>query len=220
MPTLTSPVSEHPAVAEQFDDVEQQRDAAKLGMLIFLATEVLFFGGLFVSYTIYRFTYGQVFVDASRRLDATLGGTNTAILLLSSFVMAFAVRAARLRSRGALTGFLVITALLGTLFLSIKGFEYHKDFLDHLVPGTQFQWSGPDSHNAELFFWLYFGMTGLHAIHLTVGICVVAVLAVLAWRGKFTGGNYNTVVIAGLYWDFVDMIWLFLFPLLYLVGHR
>jgi cytochrome c oxidase subunit III len=220
MPTLTSPVSEQATVAEQFDDVEQQREAAKLGMLIFLATEVLFFGGLFLSYTVYRFTYGQVFVDASRRLDATLGGINTAVLLVSSFVMAFAVRAAKLRNRGALVAFLAISALLGILFLSIKGFEYHKDFLDRLVPGTSFQWSGSDPRNAELFFWLYFGMTGLHAIHLTVGICVVLVLALLAWRGTFAGGNYNKIIIAGLYWDFVDMIWLFLFPLLYLVGHR
>ena len=209
-----------PLLHEQFDNIEQQRDAAKLGMWIFLATEVLFFGGLFLGYTVYRHAYGQVFAEASHRLNATLGGTNTAILLTSSFVMAFAVRAAKLKERGALVGSLVIVALLGTVFLSIKGFEYHKDFTDHLIPGTHFEWPGADRHNAELFFWLYFAMTGLHAIHLTVAIAVVVVLAVVAWRGRFDSGNYNTIVIAGLYWDFVDMIWVFLFPLLYLVGHR
>ena len=207
-------------VHEQFDDIEQQRSAAQLGMWIFLATEVLFFGGLFLGYTVYRFNYGSAFAEASLKLNSTLGGINTAILLTSSFIMAFAVRAAKLKQRGALVGFLVITALLGTLFLSIKGFEYHKDFVDHLIPGTHFVWHGTDPHNAELFFWLYFVMTGLHAIHLTVAIVIVVVLAVLAWRGRFDGGNYNTVVVAGLYWDFVDMIWVFLFPLLYLVGHR
>jgi cytochrome c oxidase subunit 3 len=209
-----------PLLHEQFDNIEQQRDAAKLGMWIFLATEVLFFGGLFLGYTIYRFMYGQAFAEASLKLNATLGGTNTAILLISSFIMAFAVRAAKLKQRGALIGFLAIAAFLGTLFLSIKGFEYHKDFLDHLIPGTHFVWPGNDRHNAELFFWLYFAMTGLHAIHLTVAIGVIVVLALLAWRGKFDGGNHNTIVVAGLYWDFVDMIWVFLFPLLYLVGHR
>jgi cytochrome c oxidase subunit 3 len=209
-----------PLLHEQFDNIEQQRDAAKLGMWIFLATEVLFFGGLFLGYTVYRFTYGPVFAEASLKLNATLGGTNTAILLTSSFIMALAVRAAKLKQTGALVGFLVITALLGTLFLSIKGFEYHKDFVDHLIPGTHFVWPGADRHNAELFFWLYFVMTGLHAIHLAVAIGIVLVLALLAWRGRFDGGNYNTIVVAGLYWDFVDMIWVFLFPLLYLVGHR
>ena len=217
---MTSPVSEHAIVAEQFDDVEQQRDAVKLGMWIFLATEVLFFGGLFLSYTIYRFNYGSVCMVASNKLNPILGGTNSAILLISSFVMAFAVRAARLRQRRTLVGYLLLTAFLGALFLSIKGFEYHKDFLDHLVPGTNFAWSGPDAHNAELFFWLYFGMTGLHAIHLTIGIGVVLVLSLFAWRRKSEDGNYNAFVMAGLYWDFVDIIWLFLFPLLYLAGHR
>jgi cytochrome c oxidase subunit III len=207
-------------VHEQFDDIEQQREAAKLGMWIFLATEVLFFGGLFLGYTVYRHAYGEVFAEASHRLNATLGGLNTAILLISSFIMAFAVRAAKLKRTGALVGFLVMAGLLGTLFMSIKGVEYHKDFVDHLVPGSHFEWPGANRHNAELFFWLYFAMTGLHAIHLTVAILIAFVLALLAWRGKFEGGNYNTIVIAGLYWDFVDMIWVFLFPLLYLVGHR
>jgi cytochrome c oxidase subunit 3 len=220
MSTLTSPASEDAFVAQQFDDIEQQREAAKLGMWIFLATEVLFFGGLFLGYTIYRFTYGQVFVETSRKLDVLLGGTNTAVLLISSLLMAFAVRAAKLDQRQLLTWLLLGTALLGCVFMSIKGVEYHKDYVDHLVPGRHFEWQGSDSHNAELFFWIYFAMTGLHAIHVTVGIGIMLVLALLAWLGKFSQGNHNTVEIAGLYWHFVDIVWVFLFPLLYLVGHR
>ena len=219
MSTLISPASE-PLVAEQFDDIDQQRDAAKLGMWIFLATEVLFFGGLFLGYTIYRFTYGQVFVETSRKLDVILGGTNTAVLLISSLLMAFAVRVAKLDQRRTLVWFLLGTAFLGCVFMSIKAVEYHKDFVEHLVPGRHFQWHGFDPQNAQLFFWIYFAMTGLHAIHVTVGIGVLLVLTLLAWRGKFAHGNYNPVEITGLYWHFVDIVCVFLFPLLYLVGHR
>jgi cytochrome c oxidase subunit 3 len=209
-----------PILAEQFDDIEQQREAAKLGMWIFLATEVLFFGGLFLGYTVYRFTYGNVFVDASRKLDVVLGGTNTAVLLISSLLMALAVRAAKLEQRRLLVRLLLGTALLGLVFMSIKAVEYHKDYVDHLIPGTNFRWNGADPRNAELFFWLYFAMTGLHAIHVTVGIGVLLVFALMAWRGKFLSGNYNPIEITGLYWHFVDIVWVFLFPLLYFIGHR
>ena len=220
MPTLTSPVSEEAFVGQQFDDIEQQRDAAKLGMWIFIATEVLFFGGLFLGYSVYRFVYGQVFVEASHKLDALIGGTNTAVLLISSSLMAFAVRAAKLDQRRVLTWLLLGTALLGCLFMLLKGIEYHKDYLDHLVPRMGFKWEGAAPGNAELFYWIYFAMTGLHAIHVTVGIGILLVLALLAWRNTFSNGNHNTVEIAGLYWHFVDIVWCFLFPLLYLVGHR
>jgi cytochrome c oxidase subunit 3 len=220
MSTSISPAPENAFVGEQFDDVEQQRSAAQLGMWIFIATEVLFFGGLFLSYTVYRFTYGQVFVETSRKLDVVLGGSNTAVLLISSVVMAFAVRAAKLDQRRMLTWLLIGTALLGCVFMSIKGIEYYNDYLDHLVPGRRFEWHGADPGNAELFFWIYFAMTGLHAIHVTVGIGIMLVLALLARLGKFSRGNHNTVEIAGLYWHFVDIVWVFLFPLLYLVGHR
>jgi len=209
-----------PFVHEQFDDIEQQRKAAKLGMWIFLATEVLFFGGLFLGYTVYRFTYGHVFVQASRKLDVVIGGTNTAVLLISSLVMAFSVRASQLDQRRRLVGLLLGTAVLGCVFMSLKAVEYHKDYVDHLVPRLGFKWVGADPGNAELFYWIYFAMTGLHAIHLTVGIGILVVLAMLAWRGRFRNGNYNPVEIAGLYWHFVDIVWVFLFPLLYLVGHR
>ncbi len=207
-------------VAEQFDDIEQQHDAAKLGMWIFLATEVMFFGGLFLAYTIYRFIYGEAFQLASRHTAVMLGGANTAILLFSSTLMALAVRAAELGKRRPLLWLLLATAFLGVIFLGVKGFEYHKDFVDHLVPGVNFQWHEANPRGAEMFFWIYFAMTGLHAIHVTVGVVVMLTLALLAWRGRFAGGNYMPVEIAGLYWHFVDIVWIFLFPLLYLAGHR
>ena len=207
-------------LAEQFDDLEQQRSAALLGMWIFLATEVLFFGGLFLAYTVYRYLHPSVFAAASRHTEVLLGGANTAILLLSSTLMALAVRAAQLGDRKQLVRLLLGTAVLGIGFMAVKGFEYHLDFSEHLVPGGHFQWQEADPATAELFFWLYFAMTGLHAIHVTVGIVLMLVLAVLAWRGRFEGGNYMPVEIAGLYWHFVDIVWVFLFPLLYLAGHR
>jgi cytochrome c oxidase subunit 3 len=207
-------------IAEQFDDIEQQREAARLGMWIFLATEVLFFGGLFLAYTVYRYTYGHVFAQASRRLDDVFGGVNTAVLLFSSLLMALAVRAAELERKKLLVRLLLATAFCGIVFMTIKGFEYHKDFVERLVPGAKFHWNGPDARNAELFFWIYFGMTGLHAIHVTVGIGLLLVFAILAMRGKFSGGHHVRVEVLGLYWHFVDIVWIFLFPLLYLVGHR
>lgn len=206
-------------VAEQFDDLEQQHSAARLGMWIFLATEVLFFGGLFLGYTVYRSLYGETFAAASHHTEVVLGGANTAILLFSSTLMALAVRAAELKQRTQLVRLLLATAFLGIAFMAIKGFEYHKDFIDHLVPGAGFQWHEANPHAAEMFFWLYFAMTGLHAIHVTVGIGIILVLALLARRGKFEG-NYAPVEIGGLYWHFVDVVWIFLFPLLYLAGHR
>ena len=189
-------------------------------MWIFLATEVLFFGGLFLAYTVYRSLYPQTFAAASHHTDVILGGTNTGILLFSSTLMALAVRAAQLKNRKQLVWLLLGTAFLGTVFMAIKGFEYHKDFVEHLVPGSQFEWYEGNPAHAEIFFWLYFAMTGLHAIHVTVGIFVLVTLAVLARLGKFTAGYYTPVEVAGLYWHFVDIVWIFLFPLMYLAGHR
>ena len=189
-------------------------------MWIFLATEVLFFGGLFLGYTVFCYLYPEIFAAASRHTEVVLGGANTAILLLSSTLMALAVRASQLRQRKHLIWLLLATAVLGIVFMVIKGFEYHKDFVDHLVPGAGFQWHEANPGAAEIFFYLYFVMTGLHAIHVTVGIVVMLVLAVLAFRRRFDNGNYMPVEIAGLYWHFVDIVWVFLFPLLYLAGHR
>src|SRR5437764_13625846 len=209
-----------PLVHEQFDDIEQQRSDAQLGIWIFLATEVLFFGGLFLAYTVYRSLYPETFAAASHHTEVVLGGINTGILLFSSTLMALAVRAAELRNRKQLVWLLLATAFLGIVFMGIKGVEYHKDFVEHLVPGSHFEWHEANRSHAEIFFWLYFAMTGLHAIHVTVGIFILLTLAVLAWLGKFTAGNYTPVAVAGLYWQFVDIVWVFLFPLMYLPGHR
>jgi len=140
--------------------------------------------------------------------------------LFSSTLMALAVRAAELRNRKQLVWLLLGTAFLGVVFMAIKGIEYHKDFVEHLVPGSHFVWHEANQSHAEIFFWLYFAMTGLHAIHVIVGIFVLLTLAVLARRGKFTTGHHTPVEIAGLYWHFVDVVWIFLFPLMYLAGHR
>jgi cytochrome c oxidase subunit III len=210
----------HKILAQQFDDIEQQHEAAKFGMWVFLATEVLFFGGLFLAYTVYRYLYPDTFAAASRHTEVILGGVNTAILLFSSTLMALAVRASQLGRRKHLIWLLLATAFCGIIFMAIKGFEYHQDFTDQLVPGAGFRWREANPSVAEIFFWIYFAMTGLHAIHVTVGICVMLVLALLAVRRKFDHGNYMPIEIAGLYWHFVDIVWVFLFPLLYLAGHR
>ena len=221
METIASLTQPHRSlVAEQFDDLEQQRSAAQLGMWVFLATEVLFFGGLFLGYTVYRSLYPRDFAAASHHTEVLIGGINTAILLFSSTLMALAVRAAEFRRRRPLMWLLFGTAFLGIVFMALKGVEYHKDWTDHLVPFFNFQWHEPNPDHAQVFFWLYFAMTGLHAIHVTVGICVLLGLALLARSGKFTTGNYTPIEVAGLYWHFVDIVWVFLFPLLYLAGHR
>jgi cytochrome c oxidase subunit 3 len=207
-------------VQEQFDHFPQQRSAAQLGMWIFLATEVLFFGVLFSGYTVFRWLYPADFSAASHHTVIVIGGINTAILLFSSTLMALGVRAAELQNQKQLIWLLLATALFGIIFMILKGVEYYKDWSDQLVPVLNFNWHQVNAGHAEIFFWLYFAMTGLHAIHVTVGICIMLILALLAWRGKFTTGHFTPVEIAGLYWHFVDIVWIFLFPLLYLAGHR
>ena len=207
-------------LAEHFDDLEQQRSAAQLGMWVFLATEVLFFGGLFLGYTVLRSLYPRDFAAASHHTEVLIGGINTAILLFSSTLMALAVRAAELRNRKRLVWLLLSTAFSGIIFMVLKGVEYHKDWTDHLVPVFNFQWREANPEHVQIFFWLYFAMTGLHAIHVTVGIFLLLIFALLARAGKFTTGHFTPIEILGLYWHFVDIVWVFLFPLLYLAGHR
>jgi len=205
------------AVVPQFDDAEQQQEASSLGMWVFLATEIMFFGGLFTGYAAYRSSYPAAFGEASRRLDIVLGGINTAVLIASSLSMAMAVHSAQTGNRRKLVRLLLFTMLLGLTFLGIKFFEYFQKFQEHLVPGSQFVFSGPNARHAELFFSFYFMMTGMHALHMIIGICVMAILAALALRRKFSPEYYTPVEVAGLYWHFVDIVWVFLFPLLYLV---
>jgi len=204
-------------VAVQFDDAEQQRESATIGMWVFLATEVMFFGGMFLGYAVYRSSYPMAFGEASRRQDIVLGALNTAILLTSSLTMAMAVHAAHQGKRRQLVGFLIGTIVLGSAFLGIKFYEYFQKFEEHLVPGRGFALEGADPRHSQLFFSFYFAMTGMHAVHMIIGIVMMGVLIVFALRGKYSERYYNPVEMAGLYWHFVDIVWVFLFPLLYLV---
>jgi len=206
------------ALAHHFDDLEQQHDAATLGMWVFLATEVMFFGGLFTGYTVYRWQYPRDFAEASRHLDTTVGALNTAVLLASSLTMALAVHAAQTSRRRALVGFLAATILLGSVFLGVKAYEYHDKYAHHLVPGLDFTYEPGAAREFQIFFLFYFFMTGMHALHMVIGIGLLGVISYLAWRGRFGAEYYNPVEVTGLYWHFVDIIWIFLFPLLYLIG--
>jgi cytochrome c oxidase subunit 3 len=210
----------HTVPAHQFDDLGQQYEAANLGMWAFLATEILFFGGLFLGYTVYRAAYPAAFAEGSHHLDIMLGSINTAVLIGSSLTMALAVHSAQVGKRQALVGFLGLTMLLGLVFLSIKFVEYGHKFAEALVPGADFVYSGPSTPQVQLFFAFYFIMTGLHALHMVIGIGLLGVLAWLAWRDYFSAQYYTPVEIAGLYWHFVDIVWIFLFPLLYLIGRH
>ncbi|MDX1686916.1 MAG: cytochrome c oxidase subunit 3 [Candidatus Promineifilaceae bacterium] len=215
-------MNERPAaLGHPYDDLEQQRDAATMGMWLFLATEVLFFGALFVGYTVYRIAYPQGFSEASRHLDATLGAVNTGLLLTSSFFMALAVWAAGRRRRRLVLLFLLLTMFLGLGFLGIKGFEWYQEFRQNLVPlpGLTFEAGGDFPQQSELFFNFYFIMTGLHAVHLLIGVLLVGFFAVLVWRRTRIGEAFiMQLELLGLYWHFVDVVWIFLFPLLYLLG--
>jgi cytochrome c oxidase subunit 3 len=210
----------HAMLQHHFDSLEQQREASILGMWIFLVTEVLFFGGMFMAYILYRTWYPDAWVAASHHLDIPLGAFNTMVLIGSSLTMAMAVRGAQLGDRRAQVLFLILTMVLGLTFLGVKVIEYSDKFEHHLVPGPGFQFDGPYARAAQIYFSVYFAMTGMHALHMIVGIGLLTWLLVLAWRGRFTR-DYNTPVeIVGLYWHFVDIVWIFLFPLFYLVGHH
>jgi len=206
--------------AHQFDDIEQQRDAAALGMWIFLATEVMFFGGMFACYMIYRLAYAQAFAAASNHLDIWLGTVNTGVLICSSFTMALAVHSAQANRRKALLACLLLTIIFGLVFLAIKFGEYHTKFAEHLVPGDSFSFEAALAPAAEIFFSFYFAMTGMHALHMIVGIGLLSGLALEAYRGRFSSAYYTPVELIGLYWHFVDIVWIFLFPLLYLAGRH
>ena len=209
-----------PALQHHFDTMEQQREASSFGMWVFLVTEILFFGGLFTAYTVYRHQYPRAFADASRHLDITLGTFNTAVLIVSSLTMALAVWSAAVGRRKAIVVFLLLTMLLGGVFLGVKAVEYSHKFHDHLVPGPSFHFEGPNARAAEIFYSLYFAMTGLHAAHMVVGIGILTVLVIHARKGRYTPEYHTPVEVSGLYWHFVDIVWIFLFPLLYLIGRH
>jgi cytochrome c oxidase subunit III len=216
----------NPALHEQFEEIEQQRDAGTFGIWIFLATEILFFGGLFTTYIQYRAQYFPGFVSGSHLLERNLGAIMTFVLLGSSFTMALSVHSVRTGRRKLLILFLILTILLGIAFLGIKFTEYYGKWHEHLVPGfnwnpTAEQMAGAPPQHVEMFICFYFFMTGLHALHMIVGIGLLSVMAILAWLGKITTEHYNRIEVSGLYWHFVDIVWIYLFPLLYLItGNR
>lgn len=218
--TGRSPLAHPPQLRHHFDDLGQQREAATLGMWVFLVTEVLLFGGLFAAYLVYRVWYPTVFGEASRELDLWMGAANTSVLILSSLTMALAVHASQAGRRAETLAGLAATMALGSIFLVVKAFEYHHKWVHHLVPGPAFAIEGVDPHHAQIFFSLYFALTGLHATHMVIGLGLLAVILVMAWRGRFTPAWNTPVEMSGLYWHFVDIVWIFLFPLLYLVDRH
>jgi cytochrome c oxidase subunit 3 len=211
----------HPYLQHHFDNMAQQMEASTLGMWTFLVTEIMFFGGLFMAYLVYRHQSPQGFQEASHHLNIYWGAANTAILIVSSLTMAFAVRAAQTsQKRETQVFWLLSTMFFGTAFLGIKAVEYYDKFRDHIVPGPHFQWEGLYPKPAEQFYSLYFAMTGLHALHMIIGLGIMTVISVMAWRKQFDQEYYTPVEVAGLYWHFVDIVWIFLFPLLYLIGRH
>ncbi len=222
--------ADNPALLHHFATEEQQRDSASLGMWIFLATEVMFFGGLFCAYLVYRRWYYGDFAAASASINAALGGTNTAVLICSSLTVVLAIWAAQTSRRTLLIGSLILTMLFGCAFLGIKGVEYKDKFEEHHVPGASFSFDHvsipghPDQFanpkHAQIFFALYFIMTGLHALHMIIGLGLFTWLLVMAWRGRFTPEYHTPLEMGGLYWHFVDIVWIYLFPLLYLIDRH
>ncbi len=208
------------AVAHHFEDAEQQRAAGELGMWLFLVTEFMFFGGLFLAYFVYRRWYPAEFAAGGRTMDVLLGTVNTAILLTSSLTMALAVDAAQRGARRGLVALLLATIALGTAFLAIKGYEYHHKYEQRLIPfaGLEFAVTGSERRGLAAFFNLYFLMTGIHATHMLIGIGVLLTLVALAARGRLGAERAIVVHNTGLYWHFVDLVWVYLFPLFYLIA--
>jgi cytochrome c oxidase subunit 3 len=221
---------DNPALLHHFATEAQQRNAASLGMWVFLAQEVMFFGGMFCAYLVYRYKYFADFAAASKSLQILPGAINTAVLICSSLTVVLAVRAAQLGKRKALVTWLLLTIVLGMAFLGIKAYEYHDKFVEHHVPGASFHFDGdlPDhpgvpasQAHTQMYFSLYFAMTGMHALHMIIGVGIFAYLAWMAWRGKYGAEYYTPIENSGLYWHFVDIVWIYLFPLLYLIDrHR
>ncbi|MCA1614127.1 MAG: cytochrome c oxidase subunit 3 family protein [Acidobacteria bacterium] len=214
------------ALAHHFDNLEQQREAGSLGMWVFLITEIMFFGGLFTGYVVYRMQNQASFAFASSTLNWKLGAVNTVILIGSSLTMALAVYFAQVGSRRNQIIFLALTTVLGSGFLVVKGLEYAEKIHDKHVPIRGFwNWgtahplpAGVQERSVEMFYWIYFAMTGLHALHMIIGIGMMLVLIFFARRGRYTPEYHAPVELGGLYWHFVDIVWIFLFPLLYLLG--
>ena len=202
--------------------MEQQVDSDTLGMWVFLLTEIMFFGGMFGAYTVYRTMYPEAFASTSKHMNALYGGLNTAVLIVSSLTMALAVRASRMSQQKALKIFLLLTIFFGLCFLGVKGFEYKEHWDEHTVPFWNWDpsyYGQPQfAREAQILFCFYFFMTGFHALHMVIGVGLMTVIFLMARRGSFGPNYYAPVEISGLYWHFVDIVWIWLFPLLYLIG--
>ena len=219
----------NPLVAHQFDDLAQQKEAGILGMWAFLATEVLFFGGALLAYAIYRNTYHYAFARASNLENWVVGLLNTFVLLFSSLTVVLAVHAAQKGDNRAIVKWIAVTIVLGLVFIVVKGFEYSHLYHERLIPGME-NFGHPPGHEplfaphlerpAQIFFSFYFTLTGIHALHMVVGVGIMLYVAWLANRNEFSPDYYNPVEIAGLYWHFVDIVWIFLYPLLYLIDRN
>ncbi len=238
-----------PELRHHFADEEQQRNAASLGMWWFLGTEIMFFGGMFCAYLIYRIKYFPEFAAASRSLDLQVGALNTAVLICSSLTVAQAVRAAQMGKRMLQVKLLLATLFFGLVFLGVKAYEWDKKYEEHHIPTFNFNANdlmrdnqklfGLDKlqndpsralelqrreadiqQRSQIFFSLYFALTGMHAIHMIVGVGIFSVITWMAWKGRFTPEYHTPLEIAGLYWHFVDIVWIYLFPLLYLIDRR
>jgi cytochrome c oxidase subunit III len=212
-------VSSH-SLHEHFANLEQQHEAATLGMWAFLVTEIMFFGGMFTAYLVYRYTYPAVFGAASQHMNFWAGTINTAVLICSSLTMALAVHASQEGKNKLVIWLLIATMLMGVAFLGIKAIEYHEHWVDHKVPGPSFEFEGPDPQHAQIFFGLYFAMTGFHALHMVIGLGLVSAIIYMAAKKRFTREYHSPVENVGLYWHFVDMVWIYLYPLLYLIAHK
>ena len=232
----------YPGLRHHFEDMEQQREASALGMWVFLVTEIMFFGGMFFAYTLYRRAYPDAFASASNHLDLTLGTVNTIVLICSSLTMAMAVYSTQVGKRRLQVIFLLLTIGLGLTFLGIKAVEYKDKYDSNLIPGKLIPghpfgpevWQPGQPHEShqlvllngasvkhvQIFFWIYFAMTGMHAVHMIIGIGVLLVILTASLKGRYGPEYYNPVEITGLYWHFVDIVWIFLFPLLYLLGRH
>ena len=214
------PSAESLALREQYSTPQQQRETSTVGMWIFLATEVMFFGGLFASFAVYRMYYTQAFLAGSHGMTLLIGSINTAVLFTSSLTMSLAICSISENKQARTYVLLIVTALLGMIFLALKFTEYFLHYQAHKAPGIWFDSSAPQAGHEQLFYVFYFAMTGLHVIHLSIGIGLVTVLAVRTALGRFNAFYHTAIDIAGLYWHFVDIIWIFLFTIFYVPGFQ
>jgi len=203
-----------------FENMEQQRGASSMGMWVFLITEIMFFGGMFMAYLTYRYEYFTAWQEGSQHMDFWIGTINTAVLICSSLTMVLAVLAIQQGRRRLTSIMLAVTICFAIAFLVLKGIEYHGHWLAHEFPGSAFHFNGIDPRHVEMFFVLYFVMTGFHALHVVIGIGLVSTVLYMNERGHFSADYHNPIENVGLYWHFVDLVWIYLYPLLYLIGHR